>query len=65
MKRLRCNSYAVLLASLFIGIGAWGTNHTNWHEVATPQSAFELIGLFGSILLAWIGKSPIDGIKKE
>jgi len=52
-------SIAVLLASLLIAVGSWGSGFGNWQELKEISNVFSLLGVVGSVVLAWLGKSPI------
>ena len=57
-------SIAILLAMLMVSIGAWGTEHvshgaTEWAELLTPEHIFSVIGSIGSVVGAWLSKSPL------
>jgi len=52
-------SIAVLLASLLIAVGSWGSGFGNWQQLREVSNVFSLLGVVGSVVLAWLGKSPI------
>ncbi len=52
-------SIVVLLASLLIAIGSWGSGFSNWQQLREVSNVFSLLGVVGSVVLAWLGKSPI------
>lgn len=58
-------SYVILVASLMIAVGSWGANHDNWSDLTQVSHVFELVGIIGAVLLAWLGKSPIPNTKKN
>ncbi len=52
-------SIAVLLASILIAIGSWGSGFNNWDQLKEISNVFSLLGVIGSVVIAWRGKSPI------
>ena len=52
-------SMAVLAASLLIAVGSWGSGFSNWQQLREISNVFSLLGVVGSVVLAWLGKSPI------
>jgi len=52
-------SIAVLFASLLIAVGSWGSGFGNWQDLKEISNVFSLLGVVGSVVLAWLGKSPI------
>jgi predicted alpha/beta hydrolase len=52
-------SIAVLIASLLIAIGSWGSGFSNWQQLKEISNVFSLLGVIGSVVLAWMGRSPI------
>ena len=54
-------SYCVLAFSLLLAFSAWGADEQieTWAEIFYPPTAFPLIGSLASVVIAWLGKSPI------
>ena len=52
-------SIVVLVASLLIAIGSWGSGFSNWQQLREVPNVFSLLGVIGSVVLAWLGRSPI------
>ena len=56
MKLLK--QFAILAGSLFIALGSTLSVASDWNEFTTPQGVASLVGVTGSVLLAWLGESP-------
>ncbi len=57
-------SFAIFTSMLLVSVGAWGVEHAvhgdvMWREMLTPQHVFSFIGVVGSVLGAWLSKSPL------
>lgn len=57
-------SIAILLSMLMVSIGAWGTEHAShgditWSALRAPEHIFSVIGSIGSVVGAWLSKSPL------
>lgn len=52
-------SVLVLLASLAIGLTSWVTALQTWQDALVPGNMGPALGIAGSIVLAWVGVSPI------
>ncbi len=57
-------SLVVLVSMLVVSVGSWGVQHTGhshvtWSRFLEPAHVFSLLGVLGSVLLAWIAKSPL------
>ncbi len=57
-------SIAILLSMLMVSIGAWGTEHVShgdiqWPDLLSPEHIFSVIGSIGSVVGAWLSKSPL------
>lgn len=58
-------SIVVFLSTLFVAIGSWGVQHQEhghifeWLELLQPEHFFSLLGMLGSVLGAWLAKSPL------
>ena len=58
-------SLAVLVAMLLVSVGSWGVQHVQhghftWGEFLAPLHVFSLLGVLGSVLGAWLAKSPLS-----
>ena len=59
-------SIAILAAMLSASLGSWGVAHTGhghagWSDLLNPEHIFSLMGILGSVLGAWLSKSPFKG----
>lgn len=54
-------SKTILIASLLVALGSWGTTFSTWAEVTRVSNVFGLIGIVGGVVLAWLGTSPLKG----
>ena len=52
-------SILILIGSLLIALSSWGSGFASWKEAFQVGHVFNLLGIAGSIVLAWLGKSPI------
>ena len=57
-------SFAVLGATLMTALGAWGAEHVGhgdveWMRLLNPEHFFSFLGAMGSVLVAWLARSPI------
>ena len=57
-------SIAVLFSTLFVSIGSWGVQHVGhghftWLGLLSPEHIFSLLAVIGSVLGAWLSKSPL------
>ena len=57
-------SWILLAAMLAIAISSWGLQHTGhdhetWTEILTPRHVFSFLGAVGSVVAAWVSKSPL------
>ena len=64
MRNPGATSLAVFAAMLLVAIGSWGVGHTGhghekWSELLSPGHVFSLLGVIGSVLVAWLSKSPL------
>ena len=50
-----------LAASLLCGIGGWIITLANWNAATTPVAIGGLLMIVGSIVCAWLNKSPLKG----
>lgn len=48
-----------LLASEAVALVAWGSSLPNWDAALLTENFFPGLGIFGGVLLAWLGQSPI------
>ncbi|MFA5407441.1 MAG: hypothetical protein WC343_01570 [Bacilli bacterium] len=55
-------SIILLIASIVAGIGGWMITLPNWTAATTPVSMGGLCLIVGSVVCAWLGKSPLRGI---
>jgi len=53
------NSYLYLLASILVAFGGWAAGAQSWHELLTIGMLPVFIGQVASIIIAWLGKSPV------
>ncbi len=66
-KNLRspgATSLAVFSAMFLVAVGSWGVEHTGhgdegWSQLLSPGHVFSLLGVIGSVLGAWLSKSPL------
>lgn len=58
-KILMDHKVLVLVAALFIALAAWGEGFESWKQLLEVRNVFALIGSIGSVVLAWLGKSPV------
>jgi hypothetical protein len=56
-------SIVLLIASIAFGMGGWMVTLPGWASALTPVSMGGLLMIVGSIVAAWLGKSPIQGNK--
>lgn len=52
-------SILILIGSLLIALSSWGSGFTSWKEAFQVGHVFNLLGIVGSVVLAWLGRSPI------
>lgn len=58
-------SIAVFFSTLLVSISSWGVQHQGhdhiftWLELLSPEHFFSLLGVIGSVLGAWLAKSPL------
>lgn len=57
-------SFAVLGAMLMCALGAWGIEHVGhehfeWVDFLSPKHVFSFLAAMGSVLGAWLSRSPI------
>ena len=57
-------SFAIFASMLFVSVGSWGVEHAGhgheaWIAMFTPQHIFSFVGVIGSVLGAWLSKSPL------
>jgi hypothetical protein len=61
-KELKINiSMQLLIASLLCGVGGWMITLSSWSAAITPVSMGGLLMIVGSVVAAWLGKSPLKG----
>ena len=53
----------MLMALCFTGLASWGAEHSGhghggWGDLLSPIHVFSLLGVFGSVLAAWLSQSP-------
>ena len=50
----------VLVASLLVGLGTWGTDHAlaGWAEMFQSSHIFSLMGVLGAVLVGYFGGRP-------
>ena len=53
-------SIILLIASIIAGIGGWMITLVDWASATTPVSIGGLLMIVGSVLAAWLGKSPLN-----
>lgn len=53
-------SLILLIASIIAGIGGWMITLSDWASATTPVSIGGLLMIVGSVIAAWLGKSPIS-----
>lgn len=56
------SSVVLLIASIISGIGGWMITLPSWVAAGTPVSMGGLCMIVGSVVCAWLGKSPLKGI---
>jgi len=54
-------SMLLLIASIIAGIGGWMITLSSWAAASTPVSMGGLLMIIGSVVAAWLGKSPLKG----
>ncbi len=57
-------SFVVFAAMLLVSVGSWGVEHTAhghlmWSTFLRPEHVFSVLGVLGSVLGAWLSKSPL------
>ena len=54
-------SISLLVASLLMAAGGWIFTLPTWAAAATPAALGGLLTGLAGVVLAWLGKSPIQG----
>jgi len=60
-------SFATLAGTLLVAVSSWGIEHSMhghgeaWTQMLDPQHVFSLLAVIGSVLVAWLSKSPVKG----
>lgn len=52
-------SYIWLIASIAIAFGGWAVNAASWAELLAVGMLPTFIAQIGSVLVAWLGESPL------
>jgi hypothetical protein len=52
-------SYLYLLAAIFIAFGGWAASAQTWSQLLSIGMLPIFIGSLGSIIVAWLGQSPV------
>ena len=57
-------SYAIFLSMLLVSTASWGLEHTGhghfaWSDMFAPRHVFSFLGVIGSVLGAWLSRSPL------
>ena len=58
-----------LVSMLVVSAASWASEHAEhghetWGAMLTPQHVLSLLGVLGSVVVAWLSKSPVKEITK-